>query len=176
MNVEGRIGFTLIELLIVVAIIGLLVAILIPALSGAKAYSRDVACGVNLKDLVTAFHLYAGNNNDYLPDDAGEEMWDELLFDYVSGYAIFQCPSDLEGLKEEHNLSYTWRGSFEVDDPEAALSGRQLSEIHKPGLIMVFDEFPNWHKTGCMNAATTNSTVHLYPSEELEENLLLPIE
>jgi len=71
-------GFTLIELLVVIAIIAILAAMLLPALSGAKLKSQSVACVNNLKQLVTAATLYAGDNRDYWPlnneGDAGVNL------------------------------------------------------------------------------------------------------
>jgi len=55
-------GFTLIELLVVVAIIALLIAILLPSLSAAKAVSRRVACGSNLRQIGIGFVFYAGDH------------------------------------------------------------------------------------------------------------------
>ena len=49
-----RKGFTLIELLIVVAIIGALIAILLPAIAGAWREVHKTACGTNLKNIYTA--------------------------------------------------------------------------------------------------------------------------
>ena len=54
-----RSGFTLIELLVVVAIIALLLGILLPSLSRARAKSRAVVCVSNIKQLAHAFFLYA---------------------------------------------------------------------------------------------------------------------
>jgi prepilin-type N-terminal cleavage/methylation domain-containing protein/prepilin-type processing-associated H-X9-DG protein len=52
-------GFTLIELLTVIAIISLLIAILLPALSGAREQSRAVVCLANLKQITAAFCMYS---------------------------------------------------------------------------------------------------------------------
>jgi prepilin-type N-terminal cleavage/methylation domain-containing protein/prepilin-type processing-associated H-X9-DG protein len=62
-----RNGFTLIELLVVIAIIAILAAMLLPALSRAKAKSLSVACFNHLKQLTTASIMYAGDNRDYWP-------------------------------------------------------------------------------------------------------------
>ena len=55
----SRSGFTLIELLVVIAIIGLLLGILLPSLSRARAKSRAVVCVSNIKQTGHAFFLYA---------------------------------------------------------------------------------------------------------------------
>jgi prepilin-type N-terminal cleavage/methylation domain-containing protein/prepilin-type processing-associated H-X9-DG protein len=59
-------AFTLIELLTVVAIIGLLIAILLPALSQAREQSKGAACLANLRSFGTGFTAYATANRDYL--------------------------------------------------------------------------------------------------------------
>ncbi|MCK6457076.1 MAG: prepilin-type N-terminal cleavage/methylation domain-containing protein [Phycisphaerae bacterium] len=59
-----RRGFTLLELLTVIGIIGLLIALLTPAVSQARRKSRSVACMSQLRGLMTAIHLYAAENAD----------------------------------------------------------------------------------------------------------------
>lgn len=60
-------GFTLIELLVVIAVIGLLIGILVPALSKARASSRRAVCASNLKQVGVLMQLYLGEHKDRLP-------------------------------------------------------------------------------------------------------------
>src|ERR1035441_10591778 len=51
-------GFTLLELLVVVAIAGVLMALLLPALSNAKETSRRSVCNQNIRQIILALAMY----------------------------------------------------------------------------------------------------------------------
>ena len=62
----------MIELLVVIAIIAILAALLLPALSRAKARAQAAYCMCNLKQLQLGWHLYTGDNSDFIPGNNWE--------------------------------------------------------------------------------------------------------
>jgi prepilin-type N-terminal cleavage/methylation domain-containing protein/prepilin-type processing-associated H-X9-DG protein len=124
-------AFTLIELLVVIAIITLLLAILLPGLSKAKAKAREVACLSNLRQLQTCAKMYSMDNDGFLlpnryvyyintggPSDGFDEAmtWcaglapydtttenieHTLLFPYNKSTGIYHCPADMSRVRTE---------------------------------------------------------------------------
>jgi len=59
--------FTLSELLSVIAIIAILAALPLPALSWAKAKAQGISCPYDLRRLTHAWFIYVGEDDDRLP-------------------------------------------------------------------------------------------------------------
>src|SRR5438876_11234643 len=122
-------GFTLVELLVVIGIIGILVALLLPALAKARASANMTACKANLQQIGNATRMYANDNRDRYPDlwtlglnyyrvgyqvsygsGGGPEVYGLPSLYRINGYIkapnVWICPSAIEKFKEYQNTYY----------------------------------------------------------------------
>ena len=60
-------GFSLIEIVVAIAIIGLLIALLMPVLQSAREAARSMTCANNIKQFNLAIAQYAGAHGGHLP-------------------------------------------------------------------------------------------------------------
>lgn len=97
-------GFTLIELLIVIAIIGLLVALLAPAANAVRMNMNRMGCAINLKQIGTGIELYYQTWDRFPPGGWGwrpfsvpkgtppdtyrQLAWSALILDYLDAKGV----------------------------------------------------------------------------------------
>jgi prepilin-type N-terminal cleavage/methylation domain-containing protein/prepilin-type processing-associated H-X9-DG protein len=100
---KPRFGFTLIEVLVVIAIIGVIAAILFPVIASARESAKGTTCLSNLKQLAVGLNLYAQDYNDNHPEIRptafGERVsfpmgWAGKLYPFIKSTDVFHCPDD----------------------------------------------------------------------------------
>jgi prepilin-type N-terminal cleavage/methylation domain-containing protein len=112
-------AFTLVELLVTIAIIGILAALLLAALSGAKERANRARCKSNLHQIGMALHMYAEENRDLLPDCTRANPsffgsywpWDlntnvvAALQGHGATRDVFYCPSN-PSMNDDHRWNF----------------------------------------------------------------------
>lgn len=88
-------AFTLIEVLVVVTTVGLLAALLLPALSRAKESGRRTVCLNNLRQLGLALRHYADDHDGLLPPRTLSEQWPSQLQSAYQNLSVLRCPTDV---------------------------------------------------------------------------------
>ena len=181
-------GFTLIELLVVVAIIAVLVAMLLPALNAARESARRAVCGSDIKQIMTAFVMYANENNDRFPlCDNATGSWDNYISHYYfhqfSYFALIDskalrtprllyCPSDSHRYETDfppngYSCSYSYRGITTVPNESRYISANfgGADKITDDIKAMVVDRFmwsASVHNIFYYNIGYSDGSAHLF--------------
>jgi len=111
-------AFTLVELLVVIAVVGMLIALLLPALSSVRGSVRRSQCGNQMRQLGIAMHAFAESQNGWLPKATGHGLdadasWVAKLGPFLEEADIVRiCPVDPEAdYRMENDLtSYVLNG------------------------------------------------------------------
>ncbi len=149
---RGR--FTLIELLVVVAIIAILAALLLPALSKAKETAMGIKCTGNMKQIGQHMAMYINDNNDYFPlgDNHGGLTWyqaiaarnneDLALSDssllYLGRSGIFDCPKAV-GYAKIYGIHQAVAPSY-WPDTQSYRKHHKVSVLGRPSMKMIVSE------------------------------------
>lgn len=145
-------GFTLIELLTVIAIIGILAAILIPVAGRVRQSARNTECASNLRQWAQAVMLYANDNKgNYIirgtaDDGTTGQTWvavsniiPRMLYGrYLSASTTIgtlrNCPARTDG---NTGPSYFMNRPFVTGSTVAPLDAVPFSRVHSPSQFML---------------------------------------
>jgi prepilin-type N-terminal cleavage/methylation domain-containing protein len=175
---KSEAGFSLVEMMIAVMIVGVLVALLFPAVDRARLSATSPACMGHQKQIVAAMMSYAADNNGRLPDMAtttagGESgIWYEVIGQYLNlangkypGRDLLRCPAASKKVKDfSYGINYSTGGlpnrdsvvftRMPADGPTAGYPGSKRLGGLSPSTILLADT---------LDEANPASTVFYHP-------------
>ena len=171
-----RSGFTLIELLVVIAILAVLISLLLPAMSGAKAAARRIVCASNIRQIQLVHFTYVTDENGYLfpmpinavymiYNESVHSPWDArpMLREYGGTPDLFYCP---DGFVEPIDVSgapidaYTY---WAVDQGHIF-----IGYVMTPGVSAPGDGYPNGRYQVVGDGIFENKTLPLHIDQVLD--------
>jgi prepilin-type N-terminal cleavage/methylation domain-containing protein len=149
-------AFTLIELLVVIAIIAVLMGILLPSLRAAKEHGQRAVCLNNLRQLTTAWIMYADDNDGKLVNGQTKgtspwAQWDDvydqqtkeqaiergMLYRYCPQKKLYMCPSGVPGEVITYSIVDAMNGHDAIAGATPAPI-KNRDKIRNPSLRTVF--------------------------------------
>ncbi|OHB57355.1 MAG: hypothetical protein A2Y07_11890 [Planctomycetes bacterium GWF2_50_10] len=182
-------AFTLVELLVVISIIGLLLAILMPALNKVRQIGKRTVCKANLHSVAQAFRMYLDDNRLIMPPACGfpELPWNpdspdqrasgkvsiaRYLGSYLSAapaelnktktaIKVLCCPADLKNGDPKHYFK-TQESSYDYAERRGGRSMNKASFTkHSPERdVEIMWDYESWHgKTRTRTTGERETTI-----------------
>lgn len=157
-------GFTLIEILVVMAIVGVLIALLLPAVQMAREAARKSTCNNHLKQLGLALHNYHDNHRvlpsgSLLPYDPQRAPsgwgWGAMVLPYADGTPIYNRIDFNVGTCVGPNVSVIVNRVPIWFCPSDQAPDACLIEVHDAGKVLV----ASGNYLGSEGMLTTNSSI-----------------
>jgi prepilin-type processing-associated H-X9-DG protein len=143
-------AFTILELVVILAVIALLILIRVPAMAGAANHTKRAQCASNLRQFTLAMHIYAGENEDRLPNGfVGYWPWDvsadtgTFVESTGSKWTVMYCPGTSPRFSEADNWNLYNLGGYRPLGYANTFAGNQnisstnLNPRLTPGAIQI---------------------------------------
>ena len=130
-------GFTLIELLVVVFIIGVLAAVVMPNLMGARQRARDAKRKRDLEAVKSALRMYYNDNQVY-PTGNYDNLEGELVDEYIAD--LPEDPLEDQGYTYQQTNAgdgFLLRAVMEAPTPDGLASQESCGVTPEEGIFMV---------------------------------------
>jgi prepilin-type N-terminal cleavage/methylation domain-containing protein/prepilin-type processing-associated H-X9-DG protein len=175
-RLPARSAFTLVELLVVIGIIGLLIAILLPALGAARRQAAATQCLSSLRQIGQAFYLYEqaykgawpvaihqrGSGAPFFPNAHGDRVWIDFLAPYIVGKKVIDSKADMEQARATYD-KFACPAYERTTEDDPFYFGNGLGPTSLIGYAM------HYHPTFYEELYKTGQAIPGYPSNAFSE-------
>lgn len=176
-------AFTLIELLTVIAIIGILAAIIVPVVGKVRESAAKASCASNLRQIALGTVAYANDNKNLLPARPVNyphafplAVWNDLksYFGTPPKDKLMICPGPLKTWRNGESTNYTPTGTFitysyygctNLDAAVKTEFGLPSTTTQLTQLNKLPERFTIW---SCLTARTSDGRFHAHSDPDLE--------
>jgi prepilin-type N-terminal cleavage/methylation domain-containing protein len=182
-------AFTLIEILVVIAIVGLLAGLLIPAVARSRAKAAQARCGLQLQQVGQMLQMYFGENRNALPNVNMMPSLQPPLNGYPSlvqvlapyhrgGVQVFDCPADqitqpapnappgFETYFAREQSSYQWNA-------DVNLGASRVTDLKNADAVPLVQEYEPFHGHAGMSGSMNRLYLDLHVDGSVQSRVVI---